>query len=238
MHFPISVTITGADDATSPYALVALARAYPSLEWGILYSDKRAGTPRYPSAAWRAALPDLPDVRYALHLCGSAAREVVVAGVPRRAVDRRYARVQINGYEPGSPGSLATGDVRWILQCREEAALPIVTEDARAIGGEVLYDPSGGRGHRLTLPRWLTPIADVRIGYAGGIGPDHVTEVLDAIAAATGRRHGFWIDMESGVRDAHDRLDLDRAQEVLVRVRDWTKKHSVAPADEMEAHDG
>ena len=48
----IRCTITGADDLVDPDDLVVLSREYPFVEWAILISASRAGTPRYPSSAW------------------------------------------------------------------------------------------------------------------------------------------------------------------------------------------
>ena len=66
------VTITGADDDVDPEALLALSREFPFVEWGILYSAKRVGTPRYPTTEWMARLPPVPK---AFHLCGQSARD-------------------------------------------------------------------------------------------------------------------------------------------------------------------
>lgn len=57
------------------------------------------------------------------------------------------------------------------------------------------------------------------MGYAGGIGPDNVLEVLGDILLANGiMDRPTWIDMETGVRDEHDRFDLARVQRVLEQV--------------------
>ena len=55
------VTITGADDAVDPGALVALSAEFPFVEWGILFSKSREGEARYPSAEWAARIGRLFD---------------------------------------------------------------------------------------------------------------------------------------------------------------------------------
>jgi len=51
-------------------------------------------------------------------------------------------------------------------------------------------------------------------GYAGGIGPDNTATVA---AAAVGSGP-FWLDMESGVRDRDNRLDLGLCRRVCEAV--------------------
>jgi hypothetical protein len=224
------VTITGADDQVFPRDLVSLSETFPFVEWGILYSEKRMGQPRYPSARW---LSDMPDVPMSLHLCGEAARSVLggspfVLEVLLRAgglLDRgvEVARIQVNGYEPPSPGlvSVAAGweTTTFILQVREPGLLHPAAADALAAGPSyshfpldttsILFDPSGGRGERPAA--WPLPPEGVPMGYAGGITPDNVVETLESIGHIAAP---FWIDMESGVR-TDDRFDLGKVRRVL-----------------------
>ena len=237
----IAVTITGADDNVDVMDLVALADRFEFVEWGILISPKRHGTSRYPTVEWLNALRDVclrdnpQPLRLAAHFCGAAARDTI-AGDPQH-IDAPYMdafrRVQLNGYMAVRTGSEHFGAgalrkfvnerdrwVEFILQAQSvddahEAAL-----DARNIGrATVLYDPSGGRGiypGETGGGGWPTvPLPfNVSMGFAGGIGPDNVAEVL----AAVGHHKGMWIDMESGVRDAEDNFDLNRVEDVLKKV--------------------
>jgi hypothetical protein len=43
------VTITGADNNNTHEELLELQKKYPFVEWGILYSQKKAGENRYPT---------------------------------------------------------------------------------------------------------------------------------------------------------------------------------------------
>ena len=62
---------------------------------------------------------------------------------------------------------------------------------------------------------WPRAPLNTRIGYAGGIGPENVIEVLGGIGPVG---DGTWIDMESRVRDAEDRFDLNKVWVVLDKV--------------------
>ncbi len=80
-----------------------------------------------------------------------------------------------------------------------------------------LFDRSGGRGvvaERLPVHNRLLELA----GFAGGIGPDNVMDVIRQINAASSPVLGpYWIDMESGVR-TDDRFDLGKVESVLEQV--------------------
>jgi hypothetical protein len=91
----------------------------------------------------------------------------------------------------------------------------------RASGIDIvgLFDVSGGAG---ILPgAWPKPffmLDDEQYdyhGYAGGLGPDNLTEQIPLITkSADGARH--WIDMESGVRSKNDvEFDLAKVRRCL-----------------------
>ncbi len=224
----MNVTITGADDAVDPSDLLRLSEEFPFVEWGILQSPKRLGTPRYPSDGWvagwhRAVKNASVRVQWAFHLCGGAARSTVLGGegwlhpTPQRA--------QINGYVPGGcaargvSGLVALSDafgVEFILQCRHVGDIQAIAHDSQQIPrASVLFDASGGCGKSpATWPR--RPFG-TRFGWAGGIGPDNVDDVISELHCAdmsVMHDSHAWIDMESGVR-TDDRLDLVKVRRVL-----------------------
>jgi len=219
-----TVAITGADDDVDPSALEDLSDEFPFVEWGILRSAKREGTPRYPSRKWVRAVLRLSGISHlSLHLCGEDARQA------QRGIfngdEQLFNRVQINGYKlAAGPNDLKQGSSRFapgvtfILPFNDEAlALPVACDAAVLPGGEVLFDPSGGRGVEpfrwATAPARVRGVVDVRMGYAGGIGPDNVVDVLRDI----GPVRPTWIDMESGVR-TDDKFDLAKVRRVLEQV--------------------
>lgn len=216
-----NVTITGADDSIEPYVLERLTDEFPFVEWGILLSVSRFGQPRYPSLGWlleleryRAAGGSYQPM--AMHLCGVASL-ATAAGKPMWLPNASFGRVQLNGIEPTySPLPRFRGE--YILQARP-ASLEAVAAWARAQAQKgqavsVLCDGSGGRGVRHE-GEWPTPPEGVRLGYAGGIGPDNVTEVLRSLEG----RAPTWIDLESGVRTDDDRFDLAKVRAVLEAVK-------------------
>src|SRR5690606_18030449 len=92
-----------------PLALSELSLQYPFVEWGILLSKKRKGTPRFPSTEW---LDDLAQcfysytyfekMNFAIHVCGSYVRQIIEQGSDQFAQDLGndlftiFKRVQIN----------------------------------------------------------------------------------------------------------------------------------------------
>ena len=220
------VTITGADDAVDPEALFRLSSIFQFVEWGILYSAKRAGSPRFPSVAWIERFIALHinsrRARTSLHLCGSACRDFVKQGfvLGPASLDGSFApttiplfvfdRVQLNGYDGQVPANCRLG--RLILQCMSIDDLPRVIANT---GGRasVLFDPSGGRGKLVeSWPRAPENFhEDFPIGIAGGIGPDNVVDSIRRAVNGGAR----WIDMETGVRDDKDRFDLAKVWQVL-----------------------
>jgi hypothetical protein len=219
------VTITGADDAVDPKALSQLSVDFPFVEWAFLVSEKRAGTPRYASVRRIAQQLTWPGT-VAVHLCGSDAR-ALIAGRDHWVLQHsiRLRRIQLNGYDaPASTGLLEIARqhyVWFVLQCRSVETLPAVVEDAKRFPGrrgEVLFDPSGGRGVELaTFP--ASPDR-VRLGFAGGIAADNVVDVLLKIGK---RAEPFWIDLESGARDQHDAFDLARVRWILEKAAPFVR---------------
>lgn len=212
------VTITGADDRTDPRALVALSCEFPFVEWGILHSAKRSGQARYPSVDWRGRFDDARDVErvdVAVHLCGSLARRSLSGDLYVNPLPACANRIQLNGWEPGAytpalyEWSRSHG-VEFVLQVRTVDALQDAADEAAAISSaSALFDPSGGRGlEGFSYP--VTPFG-LRLGFAGGIGPDNVLDVIRAIGP---RGAPYWIDMESHVR-TDDVLDLAKVRRVL-----------------------
>ncbi len=72
-----------------------------------------------------------------------------------------------------------------------------------------LFDLSGGQG--ISPESWPKPIAPY-CGYAGGLGPDNLSDELKRIEDAVGDST-IWIDFESKVRsDNHKLFDLNKVR--------------------------
>lgn len=215
---PTYVVLTGADDHTDLSGMQALARHYP-VEWGVLLSPKLCGEGRYPTRERIAEIASLSkSLRLSAHLCGAYARSVcadgmtpALKGIPRNS----FRRIQINvGPTPTDLSQLrryaaSVGASRAIVQWRH-ATFPV--DDAV----DWLYDTSGGTGERPAS--WPTVVPRRQgvseVGYAGGIGPSNVLEVIGQINAGNPRGLPFFIDMESSLR-TDDRFDLATCEAVL-----------------------
>ena len=217
------VTITGADDFTDPLELLDLALSYPWLEFGILASKSREGSPRYPSRDWQKKLLKISHrMNLSIHVCGKYAREMFAGELrwellpPIRDGARR---VQINGETPGDRHLSAAG----LALELEGRGLSVIFQYPRAVeymaacrehglNSAPLFDESGGEGRQVRA--WSDMSECEYVGYAGGIGPEDAAETVGTIMAF--RQGPFWIDMEGRVRsDKRDELDMWKVRRVL-----------------------
>jgi hypothetical protein len=227
------VTITGADESVRPEDLVRLSERYPFVEWGILVSRSRAGTSRYPSVTWlmdlQAASRGAAPMALSLHICGHWVRHLLqgVNELPSW-MPKAFERVQLNFHAERTPcssqafvGALGSLGLRrqFIFQVdgvmgnRHLEGLPREVA-GKKIDAVPLFDRSGGAG--LLPSSWPAPAEHSGyVGYAGGLGPENLEEQIENIARAAGRTR-FWIDMETRVRSADDRLfDLEKVERSL-----------------------
>jgi len=208
MHRPQFVTFTGADDKTDFHEMRSIERDYP-VEWGILYSGKRAGTARYPTRERFEAF-GISRLTCSAHICGADAKVIAHLGNHRDIDIRGYKRAQVNIFGSANPFQVGlwagTHNVRAILQARED----VFPEDAEV---DWLYDTSGGRGETPT--RWPRAVNPQRlVGYAGGLGPGYDWSLIaDAANGAP-----YWIDMETKVRNEQDEFDLSLCVQVLEEI--------------------
>lgn len=220
------VTITGADDAVDPQALVDLRKEFPFVEWGILRSEKKEGTPRYPTLGWICRLEALLADRtaWAAHLCGSMSR-LAMAGDPSVLRNGpRFGRYQLNGSSsyklPMLLAAMRMPECEFILQATGPDAFCeqcdfVVREKLPNLA--VLFDPSGGRGKVTThFPSLFR--SDLDVGFAGGINIENVRGVVEELVHSRIGSKPFWIDLETGAR-TNDDFDLKKVREILELVR-------------------
>jgi len=270
----MNVTISGVDDGVDPRWLATMSSRYPFVEWGVLYSRTRGGSPRYPSRAWyaellqtnlreafRAADERTPKVfRYAVHVCGSAATdyythtanpkqltsiEEVEDAISLLGLVQGAVRVQLNGLplreryvlaqhalDRGVPFFTPHVKRAVILQARslEELRPGINLARAMECASGVLFDVSAGRGIApAAWPKlgehgagWRYP-GSPSIGFAGGLSPATLVDVVGQIRAADEGELPDWIDMESGVR-TDDHFSRSKAEAVLEIAAAWQKE--------------
>lgn len=172
------VTITGADDNVDPLVMLDLSLAHPYLEWGILASRSREGSPRYPSRQWQEELLRVNRegrMNLAMHVCGKWARGIFAGTVEWRElppIRTVVQRIQINGTPPGDVTSVyATGacnpGTQFIVQ-HPRAAEYLLACKASNINCAPLFDDSGGGG--LQVRAWSGMPDYEYVGYAGGVG--------------------------------------------------------------------
>lgn len=217
---PAFITFTGADVRTDLAALGRLAAQYP-VEIAFLFSPIRQGAEnRYPPLdaidVSINALKEAGCTRFSAHLCGGHSRVLMDHKALPDHVDalicEHFHRVQVNG----APAHFARHLAAWghercaevILQCPRE-----FPSEAATSGCSWLLDGSGGRG--ISPTSWPRGPAGMRSGFAGGLNPDNVAGAVQAIGAQTAR---YWIDMETGVRDADDWFSVAKCRQVCEAV--------------------
>jgi hypothetical protein len=209
------LTLSGFDDTLTAADLESLRPllSYRFLELGILFSH-RDGRPRYPAYATRQRLAALnDDLPLAAHLCGPLSRSVQAGDAPgflKQDELRRYARIQINGFRPEHAVSLCEvvreyPDKEFILQvpgAAPELQLPPNVS--------VLLDASGGLGLRRSWLELPQVTRGLKFGCAGGFRP----ETLESDFAALPRGCS-WMDLETGLRSADDRVCLEQVERMI-----------------------
>ena len=212
---PAFITFTGADQFSDIMGMRELSEQYP-IEWGLLFSPDRQGIKGQNRYAPLSFFRDLVSVEmsFAAHLCGGDAKSVMQHGNSKHDefLAANFERAQINTVKVVDLDVIAlwarNTEISAIVQSRDSETFPT---DNRV---QWLYDASGGRG---LLPKsWpAAHSAKPRFGYAGGLNPKNVA----AVVAAIGRRAGgYYLDMETGVRDANDRFDLALCRRVCEAV--------------------
>lgn len=217
------VTITGADDSIEAKDLVPLSKRFPFVEWGILFSGSRQGTPRYPSTVWQGELwkVSTEGLQLSAHLCGKWVRDLVLKGNPswwenHTGLHQAFQRVQLNFH--GQYHKAATGFIGALRGRKHEYIFQhdgvndglistfTTTPNLRVYP---LFDRSGGAG--VVPGEWPKPIWHY-CGYAGGLGPDNLLLELRKIEGVVGESR-IWIDMETKVRSEDDMMfDLDKVK--------------------------
>lgn len=224
MKKPDFITFTGLDDHTSLDEAAALQRRYP-IEFGLLFSEKRQGSGRYPSIRTvEDSLLALPG-SVSAHLCGSIAREVASKGTfahtqglvrsalfPMLGRRRSFSRIQVNAPSNAyNLDALADFQVKTRAMVIAQARGPAFPEDERVLW---LHDESCGRG---ASAKHYPPANQYKfVGYAGGINPANVLTVIESVSAVCSG--AYWLDMETGVRDSTDRFSLDACRRVCEAV--------------------
>eukprot|EP00518_Triparma_eleuthera_P002519 CAMPEP_0182466248 /NCGR_PEP_ID=MMETSP1319-20130603/11661_1 /TAXON_ID=172717 /ORGANISM="Bolidomonas pacifica, Strain RCC208" /LENGTH=253 /DNA_ID=CAMNT_0024666207 /DNA_START=100 /DNA_END=858 /DNA_ORIENTATION=+ len=236
----------GADDSVDPHLLLLISKAYPFVEWGVLFRPDKVGTPRYASDEWverlsLAARSSNGSMKLAAHLCGAHVNSVLAANsagdsLLSRLYSLGFRRVQINATAVNGvdTSDLSNSAVRlrnvmrnhsrlqFILQRSEETKplwSPFDVEPERNMS--MLFDESKGTG--ALASSYSAPSPNYPVGYAGGIGPANISSVLSSVSKAA-QGYSVWIDMESRLRsnkDGRDVFDLEKCYTCVRGVCAW-----------------
>lgn len=222
------VSFIGVDQYTDLAEIPKLvASCSMPLEFGILYSVDRAGHQnRYPS--WTTCEEILKYLRAhnvvtSIHLCGKPAIEKYLNADPQYVDLCQHSPVQLNfkmaDYDPEILlPRLAEAITKFrgpvVLQYNESKIkfMDMILNSPLVDRIIVLHDASGGFGHKIE--QVMSPFTKCLTGYAGGIGPDTVEEIVKIIDHANPENLPYYIDMESGVR-IDDRFSIQQLDNLL-----------------------
>ncbi len=208
---PSHITFTGIDKYTSISEMLRISDSWPT-EWAMLFSKAHQEVKnRYPHVVFvEEFIQYKDDLDFAAHLCGDYANQVLKSGWTEiDSLIDGVKRIQINTSKPITHEisdniyiySKRMG-VDIILQCRQEFPTNFPEFDW-------LFDTSGGRGKEPEA--WAKPTLSW-CGFAGGINPDNVKEVVKTISSMSPTY--YWLDMETGVRDENDNFSLEKCEAV------------------------
>jgi hypothetical protein len=247
------VTLTGADNSVQPEQLAELSVKYPFVEWAILFSKTRSGTPRYPSWDWIVSLSKLVVsernklniMSLSAHLCGGWVDDVLKGDFTfLRDVSfaNVFDRIQLNmgkdRLEKAFSNDLLLKAVKSATDHRvifggNYSSVSVDEDFLYANYISPLFDASGGKG--VETKEWPKPLngqEGIRIahGYAGGLGPDNVAEELKRIKEVADNEivtdRVIWIDMETKLRtktQLEDKFDLEKCEQVLQACLPWVR---------------
>ncbi len=211
------VSFTGPDDQTDIGKLKAYQEAFPFIEWAILVFPRDTGSPRYPQRDWIHRFLDSGPTQAALHVCGQDVHNFINREPEMWELAQRFNRVQVNffqGKDPIDPAKLSDT----INAYGKPVILPynpknMVTNEQVTAPHDVIFDRSGGKG--LSPDSWPEALTTRFCTYAGGLGPETISEQFPRIVAAA-RDLPFGIDMQTGLRDEQNRFDFLKVKSVSV----------------------
>lgn len=195
-----------------------------------------------------ATFKEFPEkAQFALHVCGTSYVIDLLTSTDVGAFDRffnlakNFNRIQLNfnGKSAMNKGVTSAHFDQFIkkLQALNPAFNGVIVQSNAAnnqlisnnlwtqvMSGTIslLADSSGGAGKAPsnwnTLLDQAKEIRAKKNGYAGGLGPGSVKEVLATIFRHQVSERGFWIDMEGRLRNSDDKFDLTCVETVLKEV--------------------
>lgn len=211
------ITLTGIDERTDLAAIKQLSGG--GVEFALLFSASPEGRNRYPGIQFIENVMEEMKGELAVHVCGRAARESLLCqgGV---SFLKKASRIQINGVvsEEELKHALSLYERQTIITQHTDAnrKLLMTWGDGRHA---LLVDNSGGRG--IVPDKWVKPCTSKMVGFAGGLGPDTLSDQMRKMPGAFFSQYNFWLDMESRLRDEQDWFSVERALLCINIVSQW-----------------
>lgn len=230
MHYPLRVSFAGIDEHTNLNELEALTEygkeAGITVEFGVLLSGRNGedGNNRYPSIEFIKQLVGR-NLNLSLHLCGKYTSEIMKHGTLEGVKELlgeelfdSFQRIQINvvGRKTKAP-DLSFEGKEIIIQTNLSEEHSAIRFNYYYTGehGKVVFlsDVSGGRGEQGNYQNYGTPWQ----GYAGGINPDNVLNVIAEINNSLCENQEYWIDLESGCRE-DDWFNVEKCKDIITSI--------------------
>lgn len=222
------VTITGIDNKVKFSLLKEFSQKYPWVEWGILISESRAGTSRYPSFHRINDILDL-NLNFSIHICGKLMRDICNGcwRISTLINFLKVSRIQINlgSYiDKFDRNKFINGikcmDIPWqIIIQTKNVNCDLVLSLSEICNVLPLFDISGGKG--IKPVKWPVEFKLNGCGFAGGLTPENVGKELEKISLNI--PDFVWIDVESGIRSG-DKMDFNKIEKFLEKVKPWIKE--------------
>ena len=237
------ITFTGIDEYTDLDRLQKIQEKYPYAEFGVLLSvNWKENGNRYLSPEYYRELSGR-NLNLSLHLCGRVARMAYMGNwnlleyllVENRALKYSVAKLfnlcQLKVAGAADMTFNSAEQFGWIpIVCPLHFNEVIIQQKSadncslfeKAVNNDnslgytnsiaLLCDASGGRG----VESDFVPYKDDghHVGYAGGFGETNIIQKLEEITACEDVGD-FWVDMESSLRNADDKFDLDTVERIL-----------------------
>jgi hypothetical protein len=228
------VSFVGVDEQTDFSELEKISNAVAGLgfiEWSVLYSDSKSQTnhTRYPSYSFcKEFLEKSSKTNYvhgSLHLCGSVIERYLNKEQDVMELCKNAQRIQLNLNIKEYPDHTKLTERLWsvvkqfghsiILQqnkTKEKFMQVFLAQEFFPVPISILHDGSGGFGREITQA--VPPDEKYFTGYAGGIKPENVVNIVNLIENNNPDNKKYYIDMESGVR-TDNIFSLEKCGQVL-----------------------
>lgn len=194
------VAIAGVDEQVSIDSLIDLSKDFPFVEWGVLYSNIKAGSNRYPEVDWIrqfASRCNKEGVKTSLHICSNAFYDRLLDNQLELVendllFEFNLVQANINArdivYSENEVCKVyddlhLTNKV--ILQEHEGSlsAIEMFLERPGVNHDNVLILQDGSKGKGVEASSWRAPrVVDGKAlptGFAGGIAPQNIDQMLD-----------------------------------------------------------